>query len=246
MSLLHFGETAEHGHVHGTGIEGLDPRVKLVCAGALALWIGLTPATAGPALGLLIVGLIVVGLLAQIPPATLIVRASAALPFVLVPGVLRALSGDVDLAALLLLGLRGYAAAMVATLLVSVTPFADLLAAAAALKVPDLMVQTTALVYRYLLVLRARAAAMALSALCRGYGPRTPGRVSVAGSMLGALLIRSLDRGDRVHRGMLARGYQGRLPSMRVMVMRPTDWAVGAAVVLGALISTVAFRAGAP
>lgn len=246
MSLFHFGQTAEHGHVHGTAIEGLDPRVKLVCAAALAVWIGLTPPTAGPALGLLLVGLIVVGMAAQIPPATLIVRASAALPFVLVPGLLRALSGDLDLPALGLLGLRGYAAAMVATLLVSVTPFADLLAAATALGAPDLMVQTTALVYRYLLVLRERAGAMTLSALCRGYGPGTPGRLSVAGSMLGALLIRSLDRGDRVHRAMLARGYQGRMPTLRQMVMRPTDWAVGAAVLLGALVSTVALRAGGP
>lgn len=242
MSLFHFGQTAEHGHVHGTAIEGLDPRVKLVCALALAVWVGLTPPTAGPALGLMMVGLIVVGMAAEIPPATLIVRAAGALPFVLVPGLLRAITGTLDLHALLLLGLRGYSAAMVATLLVSVTPFPDLLAAASALGVPDLLVQTTALVYRYLLVLRERAAAMTLSALCRGYGPRTPERVAVAGSMLGALLIRSLDRGDRVHRAMLARGYSGRMPSLREMKMRAVDWAVGAAVLGGVVLATVGMR----
>lgn len=229
MSLLHFGDPAEHGHGHGTAVEALDARVKLVIALALALWVGLVPTPAAGALGLLAVGLVVVGAAARIPPRTLIVRASGALPFVLVPGLLRLISGDLNPAALSVLALRGYTAAMVATLLVSVTPSPALLHAASALGVPDLMVQTTALVYRYLLVLRERGAAMSSSALARGYGPHTPGRFAVGGSMLGALLIRSLDRADRVHRAMLARGYTGRMPALRPGRMRPSDWIVGGA-----------------
>ena len=242
MSLFHWGDSAEHGHAHGTAVEALDPRVKLIIALALAVWVGLTPQSAGPALGLLLVGLVVVGATAQIPPATLIVRASGALPFVPVPGLLRALTGTFDAHALLMVGLRGYTAAMIATLLVSVTPFPELLAAAAALRAPDLLVTTTALVYRYLLVLRERAAAMALSARCRGYGPTSPDRLATGGAMLGALLLRSLDRADRVHRAMLARGYQGRLPTLRPLRMRPVDWVVGGVALSGVLISALELR----
>jgi len=230
VSPPRFGDTAEHGHAHRTAVEALDARVKLVIALALALWVGLLPARAAAALWGLTAGLLLVGWLARIPPRTLVFRASGALPFVLVPGLLRLLSADLDAAALGILALRGYAAAMVATLLVSLSPFPELLRAASALGAPDLLVQTTALIYRYLLVLRERGAAMSRSALARGYGPATPARFAVGGSMLGALLIRSLDRADRVHRSMLARGYAGRMPTLRPGRMRPADWVVGGAV----------------
>lgn len=226
MSLFHFGDSAEHGHGHGTPIEALDPRVKLGVALLLALWVGLLPAERAPLLGFVGVGLVVVGALADIPPATVVWRASAALPFVLVPGLLRWFTGALDLAALGVMAGRGYTAAMVATVLVSVTPFPRLLAAASALGLPDLLVQTTALVYRYLLVLRERATAMVVCAACRGYGPRAPERFGSAGAMVGALLLRSLDRSERVHRSMLARGWTGRFPLLTPMRMRAADWAV--------------------
>lgn len=226
MSLFHFGSTAEHGHDHGTAVEQLDPRVKLLCGLGLALWVGLVPPASVGLLGFVGVGLIVLGGLAQIAPATLIIRSSAALPFVVVPALLRLFS-DTPLHEVGVMAARGYVAAMVATLLVSITPFPDLLAAAARLGVPDLLVQTTALIYRYLVVLRERAAAMTASAAARGYGLSTPGRFAVAGDMLGSLLLRSLDRSDRVYAAMLARGYSGRFPQLRPMKMRAVDWAVG-------------------
>ena len=239
MSLFHFGDTAEHGHTHGTVIEKLDPRVKLVCAVGLALWVGLLPAASLPLLGFLVVGMVVVGGLAEIPPATLLVRAAGALPFVLLPAGLRLLGGDPDLPAIAGMAARGCTAAMVATLLVSVAPCPSLLAAGSALGAPDLLVQTTALVYRYLLVLRERAGAMVESARARGFGPTTPRRMAVSGAMLGALLLRSLDRAERVNQSMLARGYTGRFPVARPMRMRAIDWWVGAAV-LGGVASSLA------
>jgi len=242
MSLWHWGASAEHGHGHGTVIETLDPRVKLACALVGALWIGLVPAGQEGFLVLLGLGLLGVAWLARISPATMVFRAGGALPFVLVPGLLRLLAGSLDLSSVAWMATRGYLAAMVATLLVSITPFPALLAAASALGVPDLLVQTTALIYRYLQVLRERAAALAASARARGYGPRSPRRVAVGGSMLGALLLRSLDRAERVHAAMLARGYTGRLPSTRVLAMGPLDWVVGALVPLGALGSLLWLR----
>ena len=137
---------------------------------------------------------------------------------------------------------RGCATALVATLLVNVTSFGALLAGASALGVPDVLVQTTALVYRYLSVLRERAGAMVASAQARGWSRRTPDRIRVAGAMLGVLLVRSLDRGERVHRSMLARGYTGRLPSLRPLAMTPIDWAVGIGVVAAAAGSAWALR----
>jgi cobalt/nickel transport system permease protein len=234
MSLVHFRNSAEHGHGHVTLIESLDPRVKLVTAVVLAVWVGLVPSGSEPLLAFLAVGLVVIGALARIPPATLWVRASVALPFVLIPGLLQLLGGTLEVFEVLAMGARGVVATMVATLLVSITPFPTLLASASALGVPSLLVQTTALIYRYLHVLRERAAAMASGARARGFGPKTPQRFSVMGAMLGALLVRSLHRAERVHKSMLARGYSGRFPSAAPMQMRLFDWSVGVFIVGGA------------
>lgn len=231
MSVFHIDDTAEHGHQHGTWLERLDPRVKLVAALSLAVWISALPARHAGLLGLVGTGLVVLAALQQIPPRTLLVRASAALPFVLIPSGLQLLVGAFDFAAAATLAGRAFVAAMSVTLLVSVTPFSTLLGAASALGVPDLLVQTTALVYRYLFGLRERAAATAASALARGYGPRSPRRFAVAGAMLGSLLLHGLDRADRVHHAMLARGYTGRFPITRPLALTATDVLVGVSVI---------------
>lgn len=236
MSWFHFGSGAEHGHQHGTFVEALDPRVKLVSTVALALWIGLLPKHAEGLLLFLAVAVVVAGALAQIPPITLVFRASAALPFLLVPALINLVVGSLDPRHIAGMAGRGYVAAMVATLLVSVTPFPALLAAASSLGVPDILVETTGLVYRYLTVLREQAQAMLASARARGYGPKTPSRFRVAGAMLGTLMLASLDRAERVHRSMLARGYTGRFyaPKTR-MALR--DWLAGTTVIGGVTVS---------
>jgi cobalt/nickel transport system permease protein len=236
VSLFHFGSSAEHGHQHGTFVEGLDPRVKLVSTVALALWIGLLPRHAEGLLVFLAIAVVVIGALAQIPPITLVLRASAALPFLLVPALINLLVGSLDAAHVAGMAGRGYVAAMVATLLVSVTPFASLLAAASSLGVPDILVETTGLVYRYLTVLREQAKAMLTSARARGYGPKTPRRFRVAGAMIGTLMLASLDRAERVHRSMLARGYTGRFYAPKTR-MAPRDWLLGTTVIGGVTTS---------
>lgn len=235
MALFHFRSTAEHGHGHGTAVERLDPRVKLGLAVALAVWIGLLPLGREVLLAFVAVGLVVVAALAQIPPGVVAWRAAGALPFVLIPLGLGALAGTLDPHRLLGMAARGYTAAMVATVLVSVTPFSALLAAASALGCPDVLVATTALVYRYLSVLRERAAATMASARARGFSSRSPERLSTAGAMLGALLLGSLDRADRVHAAMLARGWTGRFVAPVPLRMRGVDW-----VVLGAGLGLLA------
>ena len=44
--------------------------------------------------------------------------------------------------------------------------------------------------------------------------------------MVGQLLVRSLERSDRVYQAMLARGYRGELLTMNPHVMASFDWLV--------------------
>ena len=242
MTRFHLSDSAERGGSAAGALATLDARVKLVSALCLTLWIGLLPAESAGLIGLLALGVVVLGALADLAPFRLLGRAAIVLPFVLLPAALGLLAGTLEPRAVAVMAARSYGAATVGALLIGVTPFPALLGAASALHAPDLLVQTTALTYRYLHVLRGRAAAMMASARARGFGPGTPRRFAVGGNMVGALLLHSLDRSERVHRAMLARGYTGRFPTAQALVMRPVDWVVGAIVPVCVAASLLCLR----
>jgi cobalt/nickel transport system permease protein len=62
--------------------------------------------------------------------------------------------------------------------------------------------------------------------------------------MVGSLFIRALERSERVHAAMLARGYRGSMPSLARRALRPVDWAtlLAAALVLVGLLAWAGTR----
>ena len=63
----------------------------------------------------------------------------------------------------------------------------------------------------------------------------------MAGHMAGQLLLRSLDRSDRVYAAMQARGYRGELLTLAPHAMRAVDWlALGGGLVVVVLLQLVA------
>ncbi len=70
------------------------------------------------------------------------------------------------------------------------------------------------LLYRYLFVLTEEAARLVRARALRSFGRRGMG-VRVYGSMVGHLLLRTLDRARRIHRAMLARGFDGEIRTLR-------------------------------
>jgi cobalt/nickel transport system permease protein len=57
--------------------------------------------------------------------------------------------------------------------------------------------------------------------------------------MAGSLLLRSIERSDRIYNAMLSRGYDGEVRSLDHPALRPLDWVVLAAllVLLAALLA---------
>lgn len=105
-----------------------------------------------------------------------------------------------------------------AVVILSVTRFEDLLAGLRACGLPRLLVAIFGLMWRYLYVLvdevgSLTQARMARSSCLQGSGRRSGGhvlwRARVTGGMAGALMLRSLDRSQRVYQAMQARGYDG-------------------------------------
>ena len=80
------------------------------------------------------------------------------------------------------------------------------------LRMPDLIVQIMGFMIRYLDVVTAELGRMMTAMRSRGYDPRSPRHWPVLARSLGALFIRSYERGERVHLAMLSRGYTGTLP----------------------------------
>jgi cobalt/nickel transport system permease protein len=72
--------------------------------------------------------------------------------------------------------------------------------------------------YRYLFVVADDAGRMMRSIALRVGRPRSLG-ARVYGSLVGHLLLRSMARAERVHRAMLARGFDG-----EIRVLRPSRW----------------------
>lgn len=80
------------------------------------------------------------------------------------------------------------------------------------LKVPVFLTTQLLMVYRYLTVLLEEALDMRRAREARGYGQnRMP--LKMWGAFIGQLSLRTMARADRIHRAMLARGFDGVMPA---------------------------------
>jgi cobalt/nickel transport system permease protein len=102
-----------------------------------------------------------------------------------------------------------------------------------ALRVPTPLVTQIVLLGRYLDVLRSEALSMRRARDLRSAGVRRARRPRIVATMLGVLLNRSIDRAERIHRAMLARGFDGTLPSLGRLEWRLGDTVLVAVVVIG-------------
>ncbi|WP_457205580.1 cobalt ECF transporter T component CbiQ [Nocardioides sp. P5_C9_2] len=94
-------------------------------------------------------------------------------------------------------------------LLAATTDPRDLLAGLERLHVPAQLVQIMGFMVRYLDVVTDELRRMRTARESRGFTARDPRHWPVLGRSVGALFIRSFERGERVHLAMIARGYDG-------------------------------------
>lgn len=225
----------------------LDPRTKLLVALALILAVTLTPAGALVAYGLLYLFLLLAVLLARIDLSYVIKRSFIAIPFALAAVTLPLTVPGETLATLPVLGgvtisvegairfvsilIKSWISVQAAILLVAITPFPDLLWALRALHVPSTLVAIVSFAYRYLFVLSDEALRLMQARAARSAvvdGRRSGGsllwRGKVTGRMVGGLMLRSMERSERIYNAMLARGYQGQMRVLTRPHMRRQDY----------------------
>jgi cobalt/nickel transport system permease protein len=224
-------------------VHRLAPRVKLLIALAFIVATALMPTGAWPVYVLLLSATLSVAVLSELRLSFLLKRSALALPFALAavtvifttpgaawfqaslgpwlitatgPGVVRFLS----------IVIKSWLSVQAAILLSATTSFPDLLVAMRAVHIPRLLVAIFAMMWRYLFVLsdealrlmRARDARSASDGAIDGAHRRSGGslawRGKVTGGMAGSLFVRSLERGERIHAAMTARGYDGEVRTL--------------------------------
>jgi len=91
------------------------------------------------------------------------------------------------------------------------------------LGVPRVFVVQLLFLYRYLFVVADEGGKMMRSVELRSDGKRSL-RFRAYGSLIGHLLLRSMDRAERVYRAMVARGFDGEIRVLQRSSFRWTDW----------------------
>jgi cobalt/nickel transport system permease protein len=92
---------------------------------------------------------------------------------------------------------------------------------------------------RYIDVIADEARRMRLARISRGHDPRFLWQVGATARGVGALFVRSYERGERVHLAMLARGWAGAMPRMSDEATTGRQWRCGLAPVAAALALAV-------
>jgi cobalt/nickel transport system permease protein len=220
---------AGHGHrlhYHGhSPLHRAEPHLKIVGLLAFVLVVVATPREWFLAYAFYLVVLAGVIAVSRVPFGYLLPRLVVELPFVvfavLLPFIAHgpqvqvlglSLSEPGLLAAWGLLA-KGTLGVLASLTLAATTEPDDLLRGLQRLRLPDLLVQIMGFMIRYLDVVTGDLKRMLTAMRSRGCDPRSPRHWPALAKALGALFVRSYERGERVHLAMLSRGYTGRLPS---------------------------------
>ncbi|PKH37108.1 cobalt/nickel transport system permease protein [Nocardioides alpinus] len=221
---------AGHGHrlfFHGhSAVHRAPAHLKLLALVGFMLVVVATPRDWYAAYAVEAIVLLAVIALSGVPVGYLAPRMVIELPFalfaVLVPfishgpriEVLGVTVSEPGLYAAIALLIKGTIGVLASLTLAATTEPQDLLRGLQRLRMPDLIVQIMGFMIRYLDVVTAELTRMMTALKSRGCDPRSPRHWPVLARSLGALFIRSYERGERVHLAMLSRGYDGRLPSV--------------------------------
>lgn len=100
-----------------------------------------------------------------------------------------------------------------AFILIASTGFTAVCMALEKMGTPRIMAVQLLLLYRYLFVLGRETIRMARAHSLRAFGRKM--RLSIFRQLVGTLLLRTLDRAQRIHMAMLCRGFDGKIRTMQ-------------------------------
>ncbi|MFC5999530.1 cobalt ECF transporter T component CbiQ [Quadrisphaera sp. GCM10027208] len=234
-----------------TAVHRLPAHVKVVALLGFVVAVVLVPPRQWWALLAAAAVLAVVVRVARLPAVVVVRRMVVEVPFVVfalllpvlatgprvdVLGVPLAVEGLVGAWNLLAKATIGVVAAI--TLAATTTP-RDLVAGLERLRVPDALVQIVAFMLRYLAVVADDLHRMRIARESRGAPPGWWGQLRAVAATIGALFVRTYERGERVQQAMLARGWTGRSVLVQGRAATAAEWAGAAVLPLAAAVLAV-------
>jgi len=235
-------------------VHRVPAQVKLVALFVFVLAVVSTPAAAFWAFSGYAVMLVATVVVAKLPASVVSRRLAVETPFIVfalllpfvatgptvsVLGVQLSESGVLGAWNVLAKGTLGVIAAI---LLSATTAPRDLLAGLERLRLPATLVAILSFMVRYLSVVSDDLHRMRIARESRGYAGGRAGHLKAVAGGVGALFVRSFERGERVHLAMRSRGYTGRMPPLSVAGATRAQWLEGLAISLAAVLIAVAAR----
>lgn len=198
----------------------LDARAKLLVTLLFLVFVLSLPLNDLAGLILFLIYPIVLCAMAGISYGTVFKRSLIVLPFIVFIGIFNPIldkqvvfyvngvgitAGWISFLSILIRGLISVQAVFI---LILTTGFYNLCRGMGRLGVPSLLTTQLLFVYRYISVLMQEALSMDRARAARSFG-RKSYPFKMWGVFIGQLLIRTIDRSERIHRAMLARGFTG-------------------------------------
>lgn len=212
-------------------LDRVDDRIKVLCVVAFVAAVALLPDGAWARFGALAGLLLLAYLLGRVPLLWALKRLPLLLPVFLLVGLSAWIStrGESGMSTDRFLSvLVGASMSLLALALMAYNPGPDnMLRALQFYFRGSFLVTLLTMTHRYIVVIVAEARRMLRARDSRGQPPRVLDRARVAGSMVGYLFVRSLQRAERVGHAMEARGFTGVYPRGRVRPLRWTQLVAG-------------------
>ncbi|MBN2225435.1 MAG: cobalt ECF transporter T component CbiQ [Deltaproteobacteria bacterium] len=233
-------------------IRSLNPKTKFITIIAVVLFVVSTPADAFYVFLLFLVLALILIMISRVPITVFLKRVLIAVPFVLValvavpfvpegPGA-TSYSLGIGAAAVTRTGFllvsnvlcKSILSILFLTLLISSTPFRDLLSGLRELRVPSFITDTLSFMYQYLFIITDEIQRVAFARDARLYGNRWIWQAPVVGHMIGSIFVRSFERGERIFLAMKARGYDSEIVRHSTGPLRISDYLFGLIIISGA------------
>ncbi|MFD0687703.1 cobalt ECF transporter T component CbiQ [Actinomadura fibrosa] len=246
------------GHAHRLYLPGdsavhrLPPQCKLVAVLAFVLLVVATPRERMWAFAVYAVLLGAVAVTARVPLRVIARRIAIEVPFVAFAFLMPFVANGEKIT---VLGLRlsesglwgawnvlakGTLGVVASILLAATTEPRLLLLGIERLRMPQLITQIATFMLRYGDVVTAELGRMRTARASRGFEARDVRATRILAKSVGALFLRSYERGERVHLAMVSRGYDGRMPVLYDVGATAAQWSAAAALPAAAALVALA------
>jgi cobalt/nickel transport system permease protein len=231
-----------------TALHDAPPETKVMALLAFAFSVAFVPV--GATWPFAVDALLVLGAAAagRVPVRALLLRVAIEAPFIAFVVLLPLLAGHDGLLLAEAIVAKATLVVLATGVLSATTSAPEIVAGLQRLRVPPVFTAVGALAVRYLQLVLDELRRVNAARVARGHDPRWLWQARAVAQSSGTLAVRCLNRGERVHGAMLARGWDGRMRDLATGSEAATGvravHALGLAAVLPALAATVAARAG--